>query len=362
MRYWRALDGLRGVAILAVMLFHAHVPLVRGGFLGVDIFFVLSGFLITTQLLREVSRTGSVRFGRVFLRRAVRLQPALMLMLAIYFLGSLLGLIPGTARVVTTDITIVLLALTHWARAFNWLSPDYLGHAWSLGIEEQFYVLWALVFGALGQSAARRWRVVTLAALGALIGMAWMGLLTKQGASLVRLYNGLDTRAMALLCGCALAGWFHTIRPTRLEALLPAAVDPQVEPGNSWATVSGVVALAGLLWAILNFEWTHPYMFPWGYMGVALLALVLIASIVQAPDNRLSKLLGMSAIVSIGRISYGLYLWHYPLYRVAEAQGKATGYSLGITMTAATLMTFITAWLSYRWVEHPFRAWFFRRP
>lgn len=362
MRYWPALDGLRGLAVIAVMLFHAQVSQVSGGFLGVDIFFVLSGFLITAQLLREVDFTGKVRFGRFFLRRTVRLQPALMLMLTIYLLGGVMGLVPGQFKVLMTDITIVLLALTHWARAFNWPGPDYLGHAWSLGIEEQFYVLWALAFFALGSSAARPSRVAALATLGVLIGMTWMGLLHEQGASVVRLYNGLDTRAMALLCGCALAGWLHTYRPQYLEPLLPEAVKPQIEPRINPATITGVVALGGLLLTMLNWEWTQSFMFPWGYMGVALLASVLIASIVQAPDNALSKLLGMSALVLTGRVSYGLYLWHYPLYRVAEVQGKAAGYSLGASMIAAAIMTFLVAWLSYRWLEQPLRAWCFSHP
>ena len=145
MRYWPALDGLRGLAVLAVMLFHAQVPQVRGGFLGVDIFFVLSGFLITSQLLREVHIAGRIRWGRFFIRRLIRLQPALLVLLLVYILGWAAGWVPSPGITVARDVGTVLLAMAHWARAFDWHPPDYLGHAWSLGIEEQFYLLWPFV-------------------------------------------------------------------------------------------------------------------------------------------------------------------------------------------------------------------------
>jgi peptidoglycan/LPS O-acetylase OafA/YrhL len=358
MRYWPALDGLRGVAVVAVMLFHAQVSQVRGGFLGVDVFFVLSGFLITSQLLRELSRTGRVRWGAFFMRRLVRLQPALALMLLVYALAWVAGLVPAPGTVVARDVATVLLAMAHWARAFDWYPPDYLGHAWSLGIEEQFYLLWALLLASLGAQAARPGRVFLLAMGGALASMLWMLWLQAAGAGPVRLYNGLDTRAMALLCGCALAGWLHTRQPQLVDK---AADQPLVPNTRHFATFAGFAALGLLLVAMVSADWRASIMFPWGYMTAALLAALLVWSVVLAPAGRLPCLLAWKPLVFLGKISYGLYLWHYPLFRVAEAQAPKAGLSFACAMALAGCLTLFAAWASFVWVERPLRQRFARR-
>ncbi len=353
MRYWPALDGLRGLAVLAVMLFHAQVSQVRGGFLGVDIFFVLSGFLITSQLLRELHRAGQIRWGRFFMRRVVRLQPALLLLLLAYTLGWATGWVPGTGTVVARDVGTVLLAMAHWARALDWHPPDYLGHAWSLGIEEQFYFLWALLLATMGGYAARRWRVLLLAVAGALASMLWMLWLHAAGASPVRLYNGLDTRAMALLCGCALASWLHARQPQLLEK-----APPQTGTLSNPRTVAytGFAALGLLLLGMGSLEWRHALMFPWGYMAIAATAALLVWSLVAAPASRCAAWLAWPPLVAVGKISYGLYLWHYPLFRVAEAQTLKTGMPVAYGMALAACLTVLAAWASFVWVERPLRV------
>lgn len=338
--------------MVAVMLFHAQVSQVKGGFLGVDIFFVLSGFLITSQLLRELRRNGQISWGAFLVRRLVRLQPALGLLLLAYVLGWVTGFVPGPGSVVARDVGMVLLAMAHWARAFEWYPPDYLGHAWSLGIEEQFYLLWALLLAGLGAQATWPGRVFLLAVVGALASMLWMLWLQAEGAGPVRLYNGLDTRAMALLCGCALAGWLHKCHPQLLDT---AALQPFTPKAQHVASFAGLGALGLLLWAMVSADWRAATMFPWGYMAAALLAALLVWSVVVAPAGRLPCLLAWRPFVFLGKISYGLYLWHYPLFRVADAQAPKVGLSFAYAMVLAACLTLLAAWASLVWVERPLR-------
>ena len=359
--YWPALDGLRGLAVLAVMLFHAQVPQVKGGFAGVDVFFVLSGFLITTQLLHELQSVGRIHWGRFFMRRLVRLQPALLVLLLVYTLGWVFGWIPGPGSTLSRDVVTVLLAMTHWARALDWHPPDYLGHTWSLGIEEQFYLMWALLLATMGRYASRRWSVLMLALAGALASMLWMLWLHTSGVGPVRLYNGLDTRAMALLSGCALASWLHTRQLRQLGAAPPV---PHIALYSRIASSIGTLALALLLLGMGSLQWQHALMFPWGYMAIAITAAFLVWSIVVAPTGLCSVLLAWPPLVAIGKISYGLYLWHYPLFRIAEAKASEAGISVANAMTLAGCLTAMAAWASFVAVEIPLRkrlAWRYRQ-
>lgn len=357
MRYWPALDGLRGVAVIAVMLFHAQWPGAQGGFIGVDIFFVLSGFLITTQLLGELNRTGRVRWQAFFMRRAVRLQPALLILLAAYALAAHGGLLPpGTARAWLSDIGVVALALAHWARAFDWHAPDYLGHTWSLGIEEQFYVLWALAIALCARAQLSKRRMEWLATGAVFTSAGWMALLCMDGASASRMYNGLDTRAAALLAGCTLAMVFERCAPALLyPRLTPHAITPKAAQRWTW---SGVAALLVLITGAGTLNWKHPGMFLVGYTLVALLTVGLIASIVVAPMGGCASLLNHPLLVTAGRWSYGLYLWHYPIYRITEYQGARYGIAFATCMMIGSALTIAAAASSYYLIESPLRRRF----
>ena len=360
LRYWAALDGLRGLAVLAVMLFHAHVPFSRGGFLGVDVFFVLSGFLITSQLLREIEQHGKVSWPSFFKRRLVRLQPALMLLLLAYAIAWASGLIPTSGVTTARDIVTVLLAWAHWARAFDWHPPDYLGHTWSLGIEEQFYLLWAALFAAAGSKLSRPWRLALLSMTGALVSTGWMHWLQANDASPARLYNGLDTRAMGLLWGCALAALLHGLCPGLLEPIDHNRVNTETRRVGAryirlMADNAAWICLGLLVVAIVVADWRAPLMFRWGYSVIAILTCILLAALVVTPDSTCSHFLGFAPLASLGKISYGLYLWHYPMLRIFETQAPVLGLEHRTALTVALLLSVLAAFASYLWLELPLK-------
>ncbi len=353
MPYWGALDGLRAIAVLAVMLFHAQWPGARGGFLGVDVFFVLSGFLITTQLGLELRTRGHIALGAFFMRRLVRLQPALWLLLLAYSTCAILTdwLPPTVAQRWGQDSAIVALAWAHWARAWHWNAVDYLGHSWSLGIEEQFYLLWALLLALVAGRHTSARRMALGCATAALASAGWMLWLHHEGASPSRLYNGLDTRAMALLTGCTLA-WTLLQRST-------TAPPPTTRARPLYGALAWIL-LALLLAAMHGAQWQQPAMFRYGYLLAALGSAGLVFCLLQPPGQGLTRWLAQPWLVRIGHWSYGLYLWHYPLFRLAQYHGERHQLPLAYSMAAATLLTFACAAASYHGLEMPLRRWYRR--
>src|SRR5262245_21094061 len=200
--YKPELDGLRAVAVMSVLLMHGGMPGFHWGYIGVDLFFVLSGYLITSILLREQLRTGQISLLSFYQRRALRLFPALAVLCIVFLAYAFFVLRDPTQGL--REIVVVALYLSNWTRAAGLNFPEWLGHTWSLAIEEQFYLLWPLVLLAI--SAARRPIPLLLAVAGAIVAVScWRLTLVMHGASTDRLYNGTDTRADALLMGVALA-------------------------------------------------------------------------------------------------------------------------------------------------------------
>jgi peptidoglycan/LPS O-acetylase OafA/YrhL/lysophospholipase L1-like esterase len=332
MRRTPALDGLRAVAVLAVFARHLQLPLASGGWLGVDVFFVLSGYLITTLLLREHDRDGRIALGRFYLRRARRLYPALIVVLAagLTFAATLSG--DGTlggyltaaalAGTYTTDLAVLVTG-----------NGDYgaLTHMWSLAVEEQFYLLWpvALVF------ALRRGVNV----------VAWS--LAGAGASLAVLASSLNpadqptplgyfyphTRAYELLLGCTLAAWL-TRQPLRKP---------------TFAATVGAVGLAGLILAV-GVAGTDRFTVP-AIAAAGALSCLLVAGLATGGGGPAGRLLGVRPLVYLGRISYGIYLWHLPVLTVL---GHFVHASLSVSAVLAVAVTTGIAAASHRWVESPF--------
>jgi peptidoglycan/LPS O-acetylase OafA/YrhL len=331
-----ALDGLRGLAVLAVVGFHGGAPLAGGGFIGVDVFFVLSGFLITSIIATEQLTTGGINLRNFYMRRVLRLAPALLLLLAVYAGGSVA--FSKTASRNLIDALITLCYATNWARAYSLHAPLDLGHTWSLSIEEQFYLTWPLLLSWL---LPRLGRARTLRVTLGLAGGAWLAraVLVWKGSTELRVYSGLDTHADGLLLGCALAlaGLSNHVSNTR------RALSPYVP----------AVALAVLCAFLVLGSWNSRGMFLAGYAAVNVAAATLIGSIAtgtaEGSASRVSSLLRFRPLTWIGTISYGVYLWHYPIFRILKALGFSRWPRLGIGMT----LTFAVASLSFYLLERP---------
>ena len=334
-----ALDGLRGIAILLVMVWHTGVPFLKGGYIGVDIFFVLSGFLITTLLLQEFDHSGRISIRRFYLRRALRLLPAYLVMLAVFCAVSVAVLSAEEARSNMIDALIALGYLSNWAMAFSIRSMDFLGHTWSLAIEEQFYLLWPLVLIALLRLSTRRYQVVVAAVLLALLAWGLRVALYRDGAGFGRINNGLDTRSDGLMLGCAVGIIWSS-------GFLHGAVGAMLR--NSLVLISPL-ALAALALCAMRVRLGDPRMILWGAVLVELLVVVIILDVLVNPRSIVARFLAMKWLVWIGMISYGLYLWHYPIYRTLANIGfpGLAGYIF------CFLVPFAFAAMSYYVIEKP---------
>lgn len=337
--YVPELDGLRGVAILVVMLFHANVSFLGGGFIGVDIFFVLSGFLITSLLIKEFEHTGSVSLKHFYMRRILRLGPALLLLLVVFCIVGFIFLGEEKAIANLVDALIALAYLSNWARAFDLHPPDFLGHTWSLSIEEQFYILWPIVLVTLLRINKNRWVVVFFAAVVALISWFLRILMAMNDVSVERLYNGLDTRADALMVGCVLG----ILTSSRLISERAKDILAQ------WLKYVALSFMICLLGFFVFSEWQDLRMYYFGFFAVELFAVTLIFDIMINKKSMIGKILAMRWLVWVGSISYGLYLWHYPIFRTMIA----LGYNDWAVIFIGTFVTFAIATSSYYFLERP---------
>ncbi len=337
--YVPELDGMRGVAILAVMCFHFNMRFAKGAFIGVDIFFVLSGFLITALLIKEHDTKERINLKRFYLRRVLRLAPALVLLLVVFLALSVKFL--SSARVMSNaiDSLITLFYATNWVRALDIRSPYVLAHTWSLSIEEQFYILWPGILMLLLRYV--RSRNVMLAAVSALALLSWgtRVLLVLSGASVDRLYNGFDTRVDMLLVGCALglAMSSNSINE-KLQKRLPGAL-------RFLAPVAALI----LIYFMHTLYWKSLHLYLWVFFVIEALTVVLILDIFISKRSIVKRILSFRLFVWIGSISYGLYLWHYPVYLVLIEKKLSANSVLMISF----LVTFVIATLSYYLMERP---------
>lgn len=333
-----ALDGLRGVAVALVVAFHAGR--LTGGWLGVDVFFVLSGYLITRLLLVEATSTGRIDLARFWGRRARRLLPAMLITVAVVAVAErvrerLAG--PAGAR---WDVVGALTYTSNWLRlragAGYWSQfgpPSLLEHFWSLAIEEQFYVLWPLVM--VGLARLRRATVTVVLAIATVAGAAWSLVLFDRTLDASRVYMGTDTRAYALLAGAtvaSLAEWRpNWIRPARWIA-----------PVASGALALGAAGLDG----------TRLVTYRGGLVGCTLAAALVVAGLATGTD-RLAGLLSVSPLRWLGARSYGIYLWHWPVFAGCGIAGRPDA-GLG-RIAVGVLASLAIAEASYRLVEMPIR-------
>ncbi len=347
------LDGLRAVAVIAVVLYHADVPGISGGFLGVDVFFVLSGFLITSLLLVELDRTGGISFRRFYARRARRLLPALIAVLVVT--AALVATIAyDAAGAFRRDLPGALLYYSNWSNILTETSyfefigrPPMLKHLWSLAVEEQFYILWPAI--AL---FAYRWRGARAVGLVALAG-ALLSTVAMMVGSLVgdmpgaadpsRLYFGTDTHAMGVLVGAALAVVW---RPGRTSPVLPRQAQAVI-------TVAGAVALGLLVLAFTSIGEYSTFLYRGGFLLIALVSAIVVA----AASHRgvpFGSWLGNPPMRWIGERSYGIYLWHWPLFMVTRP-GADLPVDGALAFAVRITLLLVVAELSYRYLEMPVR-------
>jgi len=361
--YLPALDGVRACAVLAVMMFHGGIPHMDGGFLGVDTFFVLSGFLITSLLIGEWRQALTIKLGAFWVRRARRLLPALLMMLLfVAFFASVI--VPkGTYGGLRLDALATLLYVSNWhfilvnSNYFNETSASSpLLHTWSLAVEEQFYVIWPLVvLGVLHFTRSLR-ALFALCCAAAIASALWMHHVYAGGLNTNRAYLGTDTRSQCLFIGCALAVGLVLLTQRRHEEGRLAKGElwrPESSTGRVLCGVLGVVGAAGAiaLWVLTTSTSTFPYSGGFFLIGLSVASVILAA--VAAPHSVVPWLLSRAPLRYVGRISYGLYIWHWPIFIwLDHSRTGLYGYELFALRVA---VTFAVSVVSFHLVERPIR-------
>jgi peptidoglycan/LPS O-acetylase OafA/YrhL len=345
-----ALDGVRAVAIAAVIAFHFGVPRARAGYLGVDVFFVLSGFLITALLIQEHTTSGGISLRAFYIRRARRLLPALYILLVAVIAWAIVRPNLIENETVTRDVLGAFFYVTNFVNSIAGIQPvRMLSHAWSLAIEEQFYLLWpALVIFMLWRRWSR-WAIVAVAVGGIIVsGAVRMVLLETSGVS-PRLNQGLDTRgAGSLLVGCAL-GMLVAWR------MIPAGV---VRRAGAFAT-GGLLVLVLAVMGGRYRNGADPIVFREAFPLIALSTAAVILGVYYAPRHLVARVLALPALVWIGRVSYGLYLWHVPIRHIFRPGGISLGITGAPLKLAWLAITLVVVTASFYIVEQPILA---RRP
>jgi peptidoglycan/LPS O-acetylase OafA/YrhL len=343
------IDGLRAVAVAAVFLYHANISWMPGGFLGVDVFFVISGYLITSLLIAEFEDRGRIALGRFWAGRARRLLPALFALLAVCLAigatvqrGKLVGL--------RGDALASIFYVANWRFIFDHESyfaqfgrPSLLRHLWSLAVEEQFYLLWPPLF-LIGMRLLRRVALASLVALGAIGSSALMWALYRPGADTSRIFYGTDTRAAPLLVGVLLA---FVWKPSAMPAWDSARARRRLDAAS-------LVALAAVIYAFVTVHDYDQSIYRGGFLVLALSAGLLLATIAH-PAGTLGRALAHPVPRWLGERSYGIYLWHWPVL-VFSRPGVDVHLPRGVLIPAQAAATVALAAVSYRYIERPIRT------
>ncbi|MEW1954151.1 acyltransferase family protein [Terrabacter sp. NPDC080008] len=353
------LDGLRAVAIVAVVVYHLNASWLPGGFLGVDVFFVVSGFLITTLLVREREGTGRIALSQFWLRRARRLLPALVLCVVTSVL---------IARAVSSDLLVdigreivgALTFSTNWLEItagtsyFDQTAPQLFMNFWSLAVEEQFYLVWPLLTLAL-LAFSSRIRVAAAVTVG-LASSALMAVMFTPGTDATRVYYGTDTHVMGLMAGAALA--FAWASPRLAPRLAPSRWGRH---GAYAVPLALVVLLAEMVLLDEQSSWT----FRGGILLASLATAVLVMGVVErrpGGPRLVSRVMRHPALGWVGARSYSIYLWHWPVILLVALDNPSAPGTVSHLLTRlwCVLVTVALADLTYRFVETPFRTLGFR--
>ncbi len=349
-RYMAGLDGLRALAVLAVIAYHLNLQWVPGGLLGVGVFFVLSGYLITDLLVAQWDRRGRIDLRDFWYRRARRLLPALWTMLLLVLTWITLFK-PHQLASLRGDVLAALLYASNWWYIFHHVSyfarygpPSPFVHLWSLAVEEQFYLVWPLLLW-FGLRFVRRkgWLVLLTLVLATASALA-MALIYHPGLNPNRVYYGTDTRAFALLIGAALA----LVWPSQK---LSTKVSPAARFMLDAAGVAGLVVVLWMFWQTNQYE---PFLYRGGMVILSLATAAVVASLAH-PASHFSKILGIGPLRWLGVRSYGLYLWHYPVIVLTTPTVNTSTSFDALRASLQVAASIALAALSWHFVEEPIR-------
>jgi len=353
-RYIAPIDGLRAIAVCAVLLYHLGVNWIPGGFLGVDLFFVISGYVITRLILDSIYRSSALDLPEFFLSRARRLYPALIFMMV----GStfiIAAFAPEAIRRFLGDIPFALTGTNNWhlvAQHRNYFEtigrPPLLQHTWSLGVEFQFYLLWPLILifalKYFGKKNLAKVALFIAAISGAALFIFSLTLDASSSSNKIsHIYFGTDTHSIGLFLGSALAvSWV----PQNLSAVISQRAQDFVDG-------IGVIGLIGLFSTFLFIDESNPALYRIAFPLAGICGCAIITSLVH-PASRFAPLLSARWLIWIGERSYGIYLWHWVIFQVTRPSVDLAGAIWAIN-AARILIVFALADISLRWVEIPIR-------
>jgi peptidoglycan/LPS O-acetylase OafA/YrhL len=349
MGYQPALDGLRALSVIAVILYHAGIRWIPGGFIGVEVFFVVSGFLITSLMIDEQHVSGKVSLKQFWIRRARRLLPALFTML-IASLIAVTFFAKDSAPDFRQDVLPALGYFSNWWQIYFVDTPYFaanslpmLRHLWSLAVEEQWYVLWPIVFVfVLGNKRIPRWIsavVIGLLAAAVMVGTA-LAFAADNETRINFLYLSTITRSSGLLLGAALACIW---RPWK-KAVVRFA---RVRSGLADVLALGALATLGYISAFIHVA--DEQLYRGGLAAATVASAVIIAVVVRSGTSLVKRVLSIPLLVEIGRRSYGLYLWHWPIFVIAGARQSSIRLAYALTVTVI-INEFV-----YQFIETPTR-------
>lgn len=348
-RYISGLDGLRAISVIAVILYHLHVSGIVGGYLGVTIFFVLSGYLITDLLLNEYEKYGKIDLKSFWIRRFRRLIPALFIMLIL--IGFWITLFQRSFLVgLRSEILAAAFYISNWFYVVQEHSyftkfspPSPLQHMWSLAVEEQFYIIWPLILIVSLSFIRKKEKFALWIIGGAIISAIMMAIMYTPGEDPSRVYYGTDTRAFSLLIGAALAFVWPSGK-------LKEKVTDEAKKLLNWAGTGSFLIL------LLMFIFMHeegPFLYYGGMLFASIVTAILIATIVH-PASQVGDILSFKPLLWVGVRSYGIYIWHFPLVVLMDAGVDGVDVPLWRTLFIIGL-TLLLAELSWRFVEDPVR-------
>ncbi|MFD0587240.1 acyltransferase family protein [Paenibacillus sp. GCM10027627] len=348
-RYMPGIDGLRAISVLAVVAYHFNMEWAQGGLLGVGVFFVLSGYLITDHILTEWKEKKEISILKFWIRRIRRLLPAMVWML---FVVALLLLITDPARLLALkgDFLSSIFYVNNWYLIYNEVSyfesfgpASPIGHLWSLSIEEQFYIVWPIVLLVSMKLAPRRGQLIVLIFTLAFLSAISMAVMYVPGTDPSRVYYGTDTRAFGILFGTILAIVWPSWRMNDKVSLTARTI----------LDFLGTVAIFILIVLIYRTNEYDDLLYQFGFVILSLVTVVVIAVLVH-PASRLGKIIGCRPLIWIGKRSYSLYLWHYPVIILTrpEANSNEAGF---IQVLLQLIVIVILSSFSYKYVEEPIR-------